>query len=85
MKTELKTLKGLKGKYAFYNEETEDDLFNNLKEIIKQMKKEIFDVNKKLDLHNVDECECCEKNWKCVYEIVQIIDKFLEEDLNPRK
>jgi len=77
----LKTLKDLKGKYAFYNEETEDDLFNAVKEIIKKMKKEICDVNKRLDLHNVDECECCEKNWESVYNILEIIDKFAGEDL----
>jgi len=41
---ELKTLKDLKGKYAFYNEETENDLFNDIKaEAVKLVKKQIID------------------------------------------
>jgi hypothetical protein len=51
---ELKTLKDLYGKYAFYTEETEDDFFNELKqEAIKWVKAprlvglfELQDVNK---------------------------------------
>jgi hypothetical protein len=51
----------------------------NLKKVLHDLKEEIIDVNKHLDLHNVDECECCEKNWKCVNEILQLIkDRFGE-------
>ena len=46
-------------------------------EKIKKLKEEASNVNKKLGLHNVDECECCEKNWKCVYEILELIDKIM--------
>jgi len=60
---------------CFANVENED------KEFIKRLKEEISNINKKLDLHNVDECECCEKNWKCVYEILEIIDEFAGDKL----
>ena len=53
----------------------------SIKEFIKMLKEEGSDVNKHLDLHNVDECECCEKNWKCVYEILEIIDKLAGKSL----
>ena len=52
-----------------------------VKEFIRLLKEEIININKKLDLHNVDECECCEKNWKSIYESLEIIDKLAGEKL----
>jgi hypothetical protein len=51
----------------------------HLQEFKEELKEKASNVNKTLDLHNVDECECCEKNWKCVYEILQIIDTQMQK------
>lgn len=66
-----------KCKKGYFDEEDVKSSLSNLK---KRLEGEISDINKRLDLHNVDECECCEKNWKSIYECLEIIDKlFLEE------
>jgi hypothetical protein len=54
---------------------------SDVKEFIRLLKEKAGNVNKKLGLHNVDECECCEKNWECVYEILELIDKLAGDKL----
>ena len=53
----------------------------SVKEFIKRVKEEISDINKHMDLHNVDECDCCEKNWASIYRALEIIDKNAGEKL----
>ena len=58
-----------------------EELKKDIKEFIKRLEEKASNVNKHLGLHNVDECECCEKNWKCVYEILEIIDELAGDKL----
>jgi len=81
MENKLKTLSEKIQKHSFMTDEgisviNTDMLDTILEEFIRLLKEEISDINKHMDLHNVDECDCCEKNWKSIYESLEIIDKL---------
>jgi len=54
----------------------------DVKKFIKKLKEEVDEYRKKrFQIHNVDECDCCEKNLNNIFKILEKIDKLAGDKL----